>query len=105
MPAEVFAKLAVGNIDCHPEITLSLVDQMFQIDQGGAGDPVSDRDKYGDYVALVHGMAMTFQRAASEVESVNGLVNIVLRAVGMEEGSVLVFYRASGSIPRLEEAR
>lgn len=40
----------------------------------------SNREVYGDFETTPFAMPMTFQRAAAEVESENGLVNIVSRA-------------------------
>ena len=44
----------------------------------------SNRDKYGDYTARPFDSPMTFQRAAAEVESGNGRVNIVSRATNLD---------------------
>lgn len=40
----------------------------------------TNRDKYGDAVTVPYSEAMTFQRAAAEVESGRGAINIVSRA-------------------------
>ena len=44
----------------------------------------SNISRYGDYVAMPHGDAMTFQRAVAEVQSGVGLVNIVSRATNSD---------------------
>ena len=43
----------------------------------------SNRDKYGDYATAAYADPMTFQRAAAEVESGSGRVNIVSRATNL----------------------
>lgn len=44
----------------------------------------ANRDKYGDYTAKPFDSPMTFQRAAAEVESGSGRVNIVSRATNLD---------------------
>ena len=44
----------------------------------------ANRDKYGDYTAKSFDSPMTFQRAAAEVESGSGRVNIVSRATNLD---------------------
>ena len=44
----------------------------------------SNRDQYGDYTMASFALPMTFQRAAAEVESGGGRVNIVSRATNLD---------------------
>ncbi len=44
----------------------------------------SNRDKYGDYATAAYSDPMTFQRAAAEVASGKGRVNIVSRATSLD---------------------
>lgn len=44
----------------------------------------SNRDKYGDYSTAAYSAPMTFQRAAAEVASGTGRVNIVSRATNLD---------------------
>ncbi len=44
----------------------------------------SNRDRYGDYRVSAYGQALSFDRAAAEVERGDGWVNIVARATGRE---------------------
>jgi len=44
----------------------------------------SNRDKYGDYSLSAYSLPMTFQRAAAEVATGNGRVNIISRATNLD---------------------